>query len=199
VVGGEDGPPEPTARAEYARRLLGLQQARWRKLLPVQAPYRWNLRRLHLGRTLDVGCGIGRNLATLPPGSVGVDHNPESVAIARAAGMTAYRPHDLPPEPGGFGALLLSHVLEHVIDPSALLGTYLPFLAEGGRVVLITPQEAGWRSDPTHVRFVDGDDLAGILRALGLVVERSYSFPFPRWAGRAFRYNEFVVIGRRSA
>ena len=38
----------------------------------------------HLGRTLDVGCGIGRNLAALPPGSLGVDHNPTSIEVALA-------------------------------------------------------------------------------------------------------------------
>ena len=57
------------------------QQVWWKKALNVQAPYRWNLRRQRLGRTLDVGCGIGRNLETLDPGSVGVDHNEHSVAV----------------------------------------------------------------------------------------------------------------------
>ena len=49
----------------YADRLQTLEQARWKQLLDVQAPYRWNIRRLGLGRTLDVGCGLGRNLAHL--------------------------------------------------------------------------------------------------------------------------------------
>ena len=41
-----------------------------RRMLPTQAPYRWNLRRLRLGRVLDVGCGVGRNLRNCAPGSV---------------------------------------------------------------------------------------------------------------------------------
>ena len=41
-----------------------------------------DLRRLHLGLTLDVGCGLGRNLYALR--GVGVDHNPEAVAVAAA-------------------------------------------------------------------------------------------------------------------
>ena len=80
----------PTAGAEYAERLRSLSTARWKRWLDVQAPYRAHLRRLHLGRTLDVGCGTGRNLRALDPGSVGVDHNPFSVALARQAGFTAY-------------------------------------------------------------------------------------------------------------
>ena len=61
----------------------------WKRLLNVQAPYQWNLRRQHLGRTLDIGCGIGRNLPSLPPGSLGVDHNATSIATARARGLHA--------------------------------------------------------------------------------------------------------------
>ena len=72
-----------TADDDYARRLVGLEGARWKRLLNVQAPYRWNLRRHRLGRTLDIGCGIGRNLSALDPGSVGVDHNELSVRTAR--------------------------------------------------------------------------------------------------------------------
>lgn len=81
---------QPGTQAEdYTARLEHLEGARWKKLLDVQRPYRWNLRRLHLGRTLDVGCGIGRNLLHLPAGSLGVDHNPGSVELARARGHQA--------------------------------------------------------------------------------------------------------------
>ena len=90
-------------------------------------------------------------------------------------------------------------MLEHVAEPAALIEQYLPLLVPGGRIVLITPQEAGWRSDATHVRFLDDRALVRILEALGFGLERAYSFPFPRWAGRAFRYNEFVVVGRQVA
>jgi len=83
------GDEPPTAGPEYARRLQTLSGARWKRVLDVQAPYRANLRRLHLGRTLDVGCGTGRNLAALDPGSTGVDHNPHSVEIACKAGLPA--------------------------------------------------------------------------------------------------------------
>ena len=61
------------------RRIASDLEQRWKRILDVQAPYRWNLRRL-LGtrRTLDVGCGIGRNLVNLPVGSVGVSRHEDT-------------------------------------------------------------------------------------------------------------------------
>jgi SAM-dependent methyltransferase len=179
----------------YAARLDGLQGARWKRLLDVQRPYRWNLRRLKPGRTLDIGCGVGRNLAHLGDDGVGVDPNPACVSAACAAGFAAYTPAELPS--GAFDTLLVSHVLEHVSDPVALIRDYLPRLKQGGRVIVMTPQEAGYRSDPTHVVFLDFEALGGVLGACGLTVERAYSFPFPRPVGRIFKYNEFVVVARK--
>ena len=178
----------------YAQRLKRLQTPLWKRVLDVQAPYRWNLRRLRLGRTLDVGCGVGRNLAHLAGDGVGVDPNAACVAEARASGFEAFAPDELPP--GDFDSILIAHVLEHLDDPAGLVRSYLPRLKPGGQLILITPQEAGYASDVTHVRFLDFDALREIAVAAGLRVERAFSFPFPRWVGRLFKYNEFVVTAR---
>lgn len=191
-----------TQGEDYTRRLQRLGGARWKQVLDVQAPYRWNLRRLGLGRTLDVGCGLGRNLGNLGPGAVGVDHNPTSVAHARAAGFEAYTVEEFlaseHARPGAFDSLLAAHLLEHLPAEEALevLGSYLPYVRPGGTVVLITPQERGYASDATHVRFVGYAEAAEAARALGLTVARQYSFPFPRALGRLFTYNEFVSVAR---
>lgn len=191
-----------TLEPEYAERLKKLSTVRWKRLLDVQRPYRWNLRRLSLGVTLDIGCGIGRNLANLPPGSVGVDHNQESVQAARARGLAAYTTYEaqqLLPRLPTFDSLLIAHVLEHMDegDSEALLALYLPALKQRGRVVLITPQERGFATDPTHVRFADFQRLHRLALNFGLTIKRSYSFPFPRFAGTIFPYNEFVVVAQR--
>src|SRR5690606_14183343 len=185
-----------TRTAAYAERLARLEGARWKRWLDVQAPRRWHLRRLRLGRTLDVGCDIGRYLRHLPPGSVGVEPNPHAVEIARRRGCEAYTPEAFAASPAAarpFDALLVSHVLEH-LDPAgadALLARYLPYLRAGARVVLLTPQEAGFRADPTHRTFVGPSELHALLVRNGCIPERCYSFPFPRPLGRWFPYNEF--------
>lgn len=189
----------------YAERLSTLGGARWKQVLDVQAPYRWRLRRQQLGRTLDVGCGIGRNLEALDAGSVGVDHNPTSVRIARQQGHEAYTVEEfLSSElavPGSFDGMLLSHVIEHLApaDGLDLMRTYLPFLRPGGRVLFICPQERGYASDETHVRWTSGDDLEQLSRDLGLRPGRWRSFPLPRFAGRWFTYNEFTVLAVKGA
>jgi SAM-dependent methyltransferase len=192
-----------TADESYARRLQRLEGARWKRLLSAQAPYRWNVRRLNLGFTLDVGCGIGRNLRHLEGNAVGVDHNPTSVAVARQAGLVAFTPDEFAGSPyaapGRFDALLLAHVLEHLPAEQmrGLLTDYLPYVRSGGTVVFITPQERGYASDPTHVRFIDFAAAGALAEQVGLEVQRRYSFPLPRPAGRVFTYNEFVVVSRK--
>ena len=115
------------------------------------------LSRHDLGRTLDVGCGIGRCLAHLDGRGVGVDHNAEAVRVARSRGLEAVLPGELDEPPGSFDTMLVAHVLEHLDadEGTALLRSHLGWVRPGGRVVLITPQERGQASDPTHVRLVD--------------------------------------------
>lgn len=192
----------PTAKRSYTDRLTNLEQRGIRRFIDVQAPYRWNLRRFRLGRVLDVGCGLGRNLVALDPGSVGVDHNPESIRVARERGLTAFTPDEFfggpYAVPAGFDTLLFAHVLEHLPAEQgpALVREYLPFLKAGGRLCFITPQPRGYRSDATHLTYIDLEGLRARAAGLGAVVERAISFPLPRLFGQVFTYNEFVVVAR---
>lgn len=196
--------PEDTTASAYTDRLTKLSTGTWKRLFDTQRPYRWNLRRLQPGRTLDVGCGIGRNLVNLSADSVGVDHNVHSVEAVRRAGLTAYSSEEFPTSPeaseGSFDSLLLSHVIEHLDDPGnrSLLTDYLPFLDPTGQIIVICPQEKGFASDSTHVQMYDFDGIASLLGDMGFTVTKSYSFPLPRVFGKMFTYNEFVVVARSS-
>lgn len=195
--------PPSSVDASYAERLRTKESVWWKRLLDVQLPYRLHLRRLKLGFVLDVGCGLGRNLTNLGGTGVGVDPNADAIAICKSRGLVAFTPDELAAspyaQPGRFDTLLISHVLEHLSDHDALalIARYLPLVRAGGRAVFITPQEAGYRSDPTHVEFVDLARLEGLARAAGLRPVAGYSFPFPRPVGRWFKYNEFVLIARK--
>lgn len=192
-----------TEHQDYATRLAELSSTPWKRLLNVQAPYRRNVARQGLGRTLDIGCGIGRNLGDLSDGSVGVDHNERCVEVARAQGLAAVTPTEWTEsefnQPASFDGMLLAHVVEHMTSAQArdLVMTYLPAIRPGGRVFFICPQERGFRSDPTHVQFTTGPDLESLARSCGLVPEPWRSFPFPRFMGRAFTYNEFTVLAHK--
>ena len=201
-----DPPGAATHGPEYAERLIRLQTARWKQWLNVQALHRWNLRRLDPGFTLEIGCGIGRNLLHLAGHSVGVDINEHCVRAARARGLTAFTPADFQRSaeynrPGRFDAILLAHVAEHMTENQvvALLHEYEGLMRSDGRLILISPQEAGFRSDSTHVELMDFARLARISDRLGFQPERAFSFPFPRWVGKLFTYNEFVVVSRKPA
>lgn len=189
---------EETTGSSYTSRLTRLSGAGWKQRLDVQAPYRWNLRRLLGGRqVLDVGCGIGRNLVGLADGSVGVDHNPHSVQHCRSLGLQAYTAEDFHAgQHERFDGLLLAHVVEH-LPPGAeaeVLREYLPYVNPGSPVVLICPQERGFATDSTHTTFFDFAGLRGVCAEAGMSVEKAYSFPLPRVTGKIFPYNEFVVL-----
>ncbi len=193
-----------TTDAGYAQRLTEAGDVWWKRLLDVQRPYRAHLKSLRLGLVLEIGCGVGRNLGHLgAEHAVGVDHNPHAVAEACARGLRAFTPAQFRASswatPGRFDALLVSHVLEHMTagEGSALLRAHLEYLRAGGRCVVITPQEAGFRSDPTHVELIDFARAEAVVRDAGLTPLRQYSFPFPRAAGRLFKYNEFVTLARK--
>ncbi len=191
-----------TEGADYAQRLHRIGDVWWKRLINVQAPYRAHLRRLQLGFTLDVGCGIGRNLSHIGGNGVGVDHNVEAISYVRSLGIAAFTVEEFHSSdyavPGRFDSLLISHVLEHMPRDAAvkLVEEYKPYVKSGGKIVFITPQELGYASDETHVEFVGFAEAADIARQAGITVEKQYSFPLPRLTGKVFKYNEFVLLGR---
>ncbi len=196
---------ESTGGEEYTDRLNRLQTPLWKRVLDVQAPYRWNLRRLLGDReVLEVGCGIGRCLSHLAPRGVGVDHNQHSIEECRRRGLTAFTSDEFAEteyaKPGRFGGMLAAHLVEHMPreDAVKILAGYLDYLAPDARLVLICPQERGYASDSTHVVFSDFEALTDVAEQLGFTTTKQQSFPLPRFAGKAFTYNEFVLVADRT-
>ncbi len=190
-----------TQSNEYAEYLINHQKS-WKGKL-FQIPYQTHLRLLSTKKTLDIGCGAGRNLNSLSSESIGVDHNAIMIESCKQRGLKAFTLEQWDEEKnkhtGTFDTILFSHVAEHMNKTSFqnLLGSMLNLLKPTGRVLIICPQEAGYKSDQTHVEFMDFDKIKTVFKNLNIQTERQYSFPFIRKFGMFFPYNEFISIGRK--
>jgi SAM-dependent methyltransferase len=99
-------------------------------------------------RVLDIGCGFGESLAYhrargCEVRGVEVDRN-----IARVASRYGFDVHVGLFEPGrypeaAFDYVTLDQVIEHAVDPVAMLAGMRRVLRDGGRAVLSTPNAAG--------------------------------------------------------
>ena len=155
---------------------------------------------MDLGRTLDVGCGVGRNLENLDGSGVGVDHNADAVASCRARGFVAYTTEEFAASEDAateFDALLFAHVLEHMPSAEATaLGSFVsavrPSARQGG-VHHAAGARLPVRLDARRSSWISMRSSA-IASECDLSVVRRRSFPFPRPVGRVFTYNEFVVV-----
>jgi SAM-dependent methyltransferase len=196
---------KPTDQKNYTDGLIYRQSAWWKKLFNVQYPYKWNISRLKPGFVLDVGCGIGRNLLHLDGHGIGVDHNPTSIEVCKSRGLEAYTVEDFLKStynvPATFDSILLAHVAEHMTgeDFVNVINQYSYLLKNNGKIIVITPQEYGFKSDDTHVQFMDFKTIKSLLIQCGFDIKKQYSFPLPRIAGHIFKYNEFVTVGIKRA
>ena len=99
-------------------------------------------------RALDVGCGAGllcEPLARLGAAVTGLDAAPENIGVARThaalSGLTIdYRAGSVEDLSGErFDLVTSMEVIEHVTDPAAFIAGLTGALAEGGLMVLSTP------------------------------------------------------------
>jgi SAM-dependent methyltransferase len=194
---------KPTNEKNYTDGLLYRQSAWWKKFFNVQYPYKHNIQSLKPGFVLDIGCGIGRNLLHLNGNGIGVDHNLTSIEVSKSRGLKAYTVDDFLKstynKPETFDSILLAHVAEHMTgdDFITLLKQYVHLLKNDGRIIVITPQEKGFKSDDTHVQFMDFVTVKNLLKQIDFNITRQYSFPFPRVIGYFFKFNEFVSVAKR--
>jgi SAM-dependent methyltransferase len=93
---------------------------------------------------LDVGCGFGDQLQWFRSDSVGLELGDEQLARCREKGLTVYKwsfldplPHEL--EGRRFDAALLSHFLEHVFSPHAILMQVRKHLKPDGLICINCP------------------------------------------------------------
>lgn len=155
----------------------------------VRRAYLLSARKQLRGATLDFGCGVGELLAQLPSGSMGLEYNSTTVEFCRGKGLSVCWYDGMAddwqlsavPQGRRFESMIVSHVLEHLDEPMAILRK---LLSAGrrlgiGRVLVIVPGRAGYRIDDTHRTFVDRAMLAdaGVVEGTGFALERARYFP----------------------
>jgi len=145
-------------------------------------------------RALDVGCGAGllcEPLARLGAATTGVDAAPENIAAAKAHAVQSgldirYVAGELATLGETFDLVTSMEVIEHVSDPAAFVGQLVASLAEGGLMVLSTPNRTalsrlalitvgeglGQIPRGTHdwKQFLTPEELTGLLEHAGMKV-----------------------------
>lgn len=104
---------------------------------------------LEKGDLLEVGCGNGNFLALMNRwgwAAEGVDFDQAAVDRALRKGVKVNR-GDLESQrypDSRFDVVFSSHVIEHVVDPAALVAESLRVLKPGGRCIVVTPNVHSW-------------------------------------------------------
>ena len=126
-----------------------LDSALYRLWLNWDGDISFHLRR-GTGRLLDVGCNEGRGLAFYASNGFhaeGLEINERAAAIARERG---FQVHTMPLEQFNpekpYGVVVLSNVLEHALDPVAMLTQVRRLLSPQGQVWISCPNATSyWR------------------------------------------------------
>jgi 2-polyprenyl-3-methyl-5-hydroxy-6-metoxy-1,4-benzoquinol methylase len=138
------------------------------------------------GRLLDVGCGYGTTLGLAASAGVdvtGIEMPGPAVEIAASRGIHVVagdlsRGPVLDSSEPPFDVILLSHVLEHLLEPVAFLERVRAMLADGGTVVVEVPNADDAMLDRSpayrafawqraHVAYFDPQTLGQTLRLGG--------------------------------
>ncbi len=151
----------------------------------------------HVGKVLEIGCGTGNTLAYLKANGYcdwvgGVELFPDAAAEAISKLDKVYEGNieemDLPIERGSINMILCLDVLEHLIDPEAVIKKLHTYLVPGGTIIASIPnvnhysvtfplffqnkwdyQENGIL-DKTHLRFFVRQTAINLMSCSGLKV-----------------------------
>ena len=101
---------------------------------------------------LDVGCGDGSALAVVATQNpehhfAGIDWSAAALGQARARGLTVVRgtmQTRLPVADGAADVVIMSELIEHLVDPDGAVAEVRRVLRPGGALLLSTPNLAAW-------------------------------------------------------
>jgi SAM-dependent methyltransferase len=164
--------------------------------------------RLSEGLAIDFGCGPGELLQKLPPGSVGLDINPNTVEYCLKKGLNVQL-YD--PEKdkfnlntftiGKYNTLILCHVLEHIAYPEKIFRLLLKSAQRLRikKIIVIVPGKKGFHSDKTHITYIDYDFFQNhnLLEIEGYKIITQCHFPVNiKFFGHFFTHFELHLVYR---
>ena len=140
------------------------------------------------GLVCEIGCGHASSLVELKAlgyQTIGIDPDPKAVAIARSRGITVLEgtaeniPSDVAPH--SVEVVLMSHSLEHCIQPALVVANVHRLLKPGGRFVCEVPNAGcthfAWMGVcsemfdvPRHLSFFTRSSLAALLERSGFEI-----------------------------
>lgn len=136
------------------------------------------------GCLLDIGCNEGRTLKRYAANGFtaeGTELNENAAAVARAAGFRVFTGplEDLIPSVP-YDIAVLSNVLEHALDPKAMLESVRRLLKPGGHIWISCPNRDSWLRSvfrrrwinwhvPFHISHFSGDALRKLLGDCGFL------------------------------
>ena len=145
------------------------------------------------GRLLEIGCNEGRNLGFYKRSGFtaeGQEINPVAAEAARSLGFTVHQGEiDAVGPDQTFDVVVLSQVLEHAVEPVAMLCQARRLLAPGGEVWISCPNIDSWAANlfgrywinwhvPFHITHFDAQTLARTAETAGFdVCEQSQETP----------------------
>lgn len=176
----------------------------------VDAEMRWIPKSCTGSSLLDIGCGSGRFLwraARVGWHVIGLEFDPTAARVCRSKGLEVFDGtlEELASTGRRFDVITLSHVIEHVHDPLALLRSARTLLADGGYFWIETPNRlshghkyygTGWAGlhTPHHLQVFSPQALRKLMDEAGFENVRHCSWR-PLW--RAFGLLAFAP--KRSA
>ena len=153
---------------------------------------------------LEIGCGTGGNLITLRnrgfSNVAGLDPSPDCCSIVRSYGINCINSALLPyaldsNNPDAFDLIILSHMLEHFVEPDVSLRLIRSLLRENGLVYILVPNLYGHiGQDPRdqfalpHTFYFSISTLKALLNNNGFVLEQRFSS----------NKDEIAVLARKS-
>ncbi len=170
-------------------------------------------------RVLEIGSGPGTFLEVARWRgweATGIEPSRAAAAYARARDLDVIESSfsdELAATLGPFDVVHLSDVLEHLLDPAAMLRRAHSVLAPEGLIAVVVPNDYNpiqralrdyhgfrpwWVAPPHHLNYFDFDSLERLLTRCGFnVLERSCTFPIDWFLLMGENYIDQPAVGRQ--